>query len=154
MPSRQGLGSALTCTPESLSRSPQDSHEGCIWLREINVVDYDCRIGQSARALADLERAQMIEPDDVTLWRASAAIKVGKQDFASAASDLYHADRMQPHTLSVVSERSIVYLHRGCFQVQPFLCLINILLLHEKAAQILRRWHPVHELYVLVGCII
>ncbi|KAK9822891.1 hypothetical protein WJX74_001691 [Apatococcus lobatus] len=47
---------------------------------------------------------------------ASAAIKVGLQEFASAMSDLSRADRRQPNTTSVQSERGIIHLHRGCFQ--------------------------------------
>ena len=76
-----------------------------------------CRIGQTDRALADLEHAQQSEPGNLALYRATAAIKVGLQEFASAMSDLNRADRQLPNTYSVISEQGIIHLHRGCFQV-------------------------------------
>ena len=77
-----------------------------------------CRIGQSARGLADLEQAQQLDAKDINLWRASAAVKVGLGQFASAMSDLNQAARLQPESAAVASERSIIHLHRGCFEVR------------------------------------
>lgn len=76
-----------------------------------------CRIGQTERALADLEGAQQAEPANIPLYRASAAVKVGLQEFAAAMSDLNRADRQLPNTHSVISEQGVIHLHRGCFQV-------------------------------------
>ena len=85
-----------------------------------------CRIGQTGRALGDLERAQQIEPSNVDLCRASAAVKVALHEFASAMSDLNRASRRQPYMSCVETERGIIHLHRGCFQVGLCECLCSM----------------------------
>ena len=76
-----------------------------------------CQIGLPEKGIADLEKAQQVAADDHNLWRASAAMKVGLGQFASAMSDLNQAARLQPKCLRVIIERSMIHLYRGCFQV-------------------------------------
>ncbi len=78
-----------------------------------------CKIGLPARALADLEQAQQMQPGDILFLRASAAIKINLGQLSAAMSDLNQAARLQPASLQVACERSVVHLHRGCFQVRP-----------------------------------